>query len=96
MIVRLSSKGQLVIPREIRKALNLQPGAAIELELVDEKIVLKPLSTVQSTAEVIDSLYGLMAGESLQATLIEERRWENRREEERIARYMGDPGVALR
>jgi AbrB family looped-hinge helix DNA binding protein len=95
MVVRLSSKGQLVIPRKIRKALNLRPGAAFELELTGEQIILKPLAAPQSFEEVIDSLYGLLAGEPLLDMLAEEHRQELARDEKRIARYLGSSGAAL-
>ena len=38
----LSSKGQVVIPLEIRKKLGLPAGAVISFEIVDGKIVLDP------------------------------------------------------
>lgn len=42
MTTTLSSKGQVVIPAEIRKKLGLPEGAVISCELVDGKIVLDP------------------------------------------------------
>jgi AbrB family looped-hinge helix DNA binding protein len=38
----LSSKGQVVIPSEIRRKLGLPEGAVISCEVVDGKIVLDP------------------------------------------------------
>ena len=38
MNVKLSSKGQLVIPKEIRKALDLQPGTEFDIELINEQV----------------------------------------------------------
>ena len=95
MVVRLSSKGQLVIPRKIRKALNLRPGAAFELELIGDQIILKPLPAQQSFEKVIDSLYGLLAGEPLLEMLAEEHRQEIARDEKRIARYLGSSSDAV-
>jgi len=38
----LSSKGQLVIPLEIRRRLGLEAGAKLRCELEDDRIVLEP------------------------------------------------------
>ncbi len=37
----LSTKGQLVIPSRIRKALHLQPGDRVELELDGQSLVIR-------------------------------------------------------
>jgi AbrB family looped-hinge helix DNA binding protein len=58
MLVRLSSKGQLVIPMAIRRALKLSPGAEFHLEVVERKIVLEPVASESP----IDALYGRFAG----------------------------------
>lgn len=42
MTTTLSSKGQVVIPAEIRKRLALNEGAVIDCEIIDGKIVLDP------------------------------------------------------
>ena len=42
MTTTLTSKGQIVIPLEIRKKLGLPAGAVISCEIVDGKIVLDP------------------------------------------------------
>ena len=42
MTTTLSSKGQVVIPLEIRKRLGLPEGAVISCEIVDGKIILDP------------------------------------------------------
>lgn len=38
----LSSKGQVTIPKEMRDALNLQPGDQLVYSLVDGEIVITP------------------------------------------------------
>lgn len=38
--VRLSSKGQIAIPRRVRKALNLTEGSKLTLEIRGQEIVL--------------------------------------------------------
>lgn len=42
-IVRLSSKGQLVIPGDVRKRLGLRPGAKLALFTDEKHILLKPI-----------------------------------------------------
>jgi AbrB family looped-hinge helix DNA binding protein len=46
MLTKLSSKGQLIIPKSVRRALALEPGTQFEVEVVDKEIVLKPLSRI--------------------------------------------------
>jgi len=38
---RLSTKGQLVIPARLRKALNLRPGDQVEIELEGRALILR-------------------------------------------------------
>ncbi|HPU86575.1 MAG TPA: AbrB/MazE/SpoVT family DNA-binding domain-containing protein [Candidatus Latescibacteria bacterium] len=42
-IARLSSKGQFVIPENVRKMLGLRPGAKLALFTDGEHILLKPI-----------------------------------------------------
>lgn len=42
-VVKTSSKGQLVIPVEIRKKLGIKPGRKVNLTLVDGKAMITPL-----------------------------------------------------
>jgi AbrB family looped-hinge helix DNA binding protein len=53
-VVRLSAKGQLVIPKAIRKTLGLHPGAQLQLQLVERKIILEPIEFLGP----VDALYG--------------------------------------
>lgn len=39
-IVSLSTKGQIVLPREIREALGLQKGDKLEVRLEEDRVVL--------------------------------------------------------
>lgn len=71
MLARLSSKGQLVIPKVIREALDLKTGTQFQVRVGDGKIVLQPIS--EST---IDGLYAKYAG----ADLIDELEAEHRQE----------------
>jgi AbrB family looped-hinge helix DNA binding protein len=43
-VVTVSSKGQLVLPKQIRERLKLRAGDRVDLQIEDdEKIVLRPL-----------------------------------------------------
>jgi AbrB family looped-hinge helix DNA binding protein len=70
MLITLSSKGQLVIPKPIRKSLGLKPGDQFQIKIVDDKIVL------QQSVSPLDSLYGKFAGTSLLADLEQEHAQE--------------------
>ena len=78
MLVRLSSKGQLVIPKAIRQALDLQPGTLFHVRVEEAEIILEPLGVSQ-----IDALYGKYADVDLLNELEVEHRQELR-DEERI------------
>ena len=45
----LSTKGQLVIPTRLRKALSLQPGDKVQLTLEGQRLVLEPMSRRRAT-----------------------------------------------
>ena len=46
---KLSSKGQVVLPRSIRSARNLQPGAEFAVEDTPEGVLLRPLKPFPPT-----------------------------------------------
>lgn len=54
-VARMSSKGQVVVPREVRRKLQLKPGDAVVF-IVDEGVCLK------SYAECLHGLRGLGRG----------------------------------
>ncbi|MCO5191229.1 MAG: AbrB/MazE/SpoVT family DNA-binding domain-containing protein [Anaerolineae bacterium] len=56
---KLSTKGQVIIPRTIRDAMRLEPGVRFEVEIDGNCIILKPIEYI----DPIDVLYGLFAGE---------------------------------
>ena len=80
MLVRLSSKGQLVIPKKIRQALRLQAGAEFEVELIDGRIILEPILAPQEVDRIIAKLQDLAAGADLIKELETEHHWEIERE----------------
>jgi len=56
-VVKLSSKGQIVIPARIRKALGLAAGDSLLVEQKHEVVLLKP-ATKLAKLRGIDSLEG--------------------------------------
>jgi len=51
----ISPKYQVVIPKEIRKAMNLKPGQRLQFKQVDGKIEVRPILTA-------DQLIGFLKG----------------------------------
>ncbi len=74
----ISTKGQLVIPAEIREKLGLKPGAKVAVTLEGTKIVVQPV------AALIEELHGIFqGGPSMSDELIADRREDERRWQER-------------
>lgn len=71
MTHRLGPKGQVVIPKEIRDALDLKPGDEVEFELEDGAARLEPARAKQP-------LRGMLAGHDLVGALEMDRRAEPR------------------
>lgn len=59
--VVLSTKGQIVLPKSIRKRLNLQQGTRIQIAVEQDRIVLTPL-TEQIPAATWQSWRGRLVG----------------------------------
>ena len=64
MLARLSSKGQLVIPKAVRRALGLEAGARFRIQLKGGKIILEPLSI-----SAVDALFAKYPNADLLAEL---------------------------
>ncbi len=79
MKVKLSSKGQIVIPKKIRKALSLEAGTELEVKLVDNQIVPYPIVNKKTTMQTIEALYGMFAELDLLSDLDDARKQENDR-----------------
>jgi AbrB family looped-hinge helix DNA binding protein len=72
MKAKLSSKGQLIIPKAIRHTMALGAGAQFQIEIVNKKIILEPISKLSP----VDFLYGKYAGTDLLRSLEKEHRQE--------------------
>lgn len=79
--VKSLTKGQVVIPVEIRRKFGIEPGTLLEVRAVDDHIELYPLPQ-----DPVRALRGsLKGGSSLADELIHEHREEVEREEREIA-----------
>jgi AbrB family looped-hinge helix DNA binding protein len=75
VLVKLSSKGQLVIPGPIRKALGLRGGTQFHVRVDKGKVILEPVG-----ASPADDLYGKYADDDFLTELEAEHRQEVRDE----------------
>jgi AbrB family looped-hinge helix DNA binding protein len=75
-LIRLSAKGQLVIPKAIRQTLGLYPGTQFQIELLEDKIILEPVETLSA----VEALYGKYAGSDFLADLETEHQQELKNE----------------
>lgn len=80
-IVKTSSKGQILIPGEIRRKLGLKAGQRVNLKLIgDQKVELTPVPL-----DPIETFCGIFQkGSSLTGALLKERKQELMREEGKI------------
>jgi len=51
-MTRLGPKGQVVLRKEIRTALGLEPGSMVKLRRVDDEVIVKPVKKEEIIAEV--------------------------------------------
>jgi AbrB family looped-hinge helix DNA binding protein len=60
MQTKISTKGQVVLPSEIRRRLGLQPGDALNLKVDGETIILRPRRKRRTKGKVVtDRITGL-------------------------------------
>jgi AbrB family looped-hinge helix DNA binding protein len=72
-ITTVSTKGQFVIPSDMRSALGIKPGTRICVTHDGTKIILEPV-----TAELVDKTRGMLKGKG---HLVEKLRRKSRRED---------------
>ncbi len=84
-IVKLSAKGQVVIPSELRKRIGLKQGGRVLVTLVgDGKVTIEPVPD-----DPIEAATGMLqGGPSLIPILLKERRRDHAREEKKLARLL--------
>jgi len=76
MLVRLSSKGQMIIPKPLRQALRLEAGSRLRIRLEGPRIIIEPEITSPVTA-----LFGKYPEANFLADLETEHRQEIRDED---------------
>ena len=90
--VKTSSKGQVVIPIEIREKLGIKPGQMVNLTLEGDRAVITPLPE-----DPIKALRGMLKGKpSLTKAILKERKEEQKREEKISSGLLRGPGLDSR
>ncbi len=74
--IRLSAKGQLVLPAELRKRMHLKPGTELAVDEQAGKIILQPV-----TDEYIRSIQGMLGDTG---DLIEQLRLDHEQEDRKF------------
>jgi AbrB family looped-hinge helix DNA binding protein len=79
-IVTVSTKGQMVIPADIREELGIEPGTRVAVRVEDGRMIVDPQSLAAKLRR-IDQMKGATAGgPSMTGALLEDRRRERKRE----------------
>jgi|DewCreStandDraft_4_1066084.scaffolds.fasta_scaffold01656_18 AbrB family looped-hinge helix DNA binding protein len=89
MIVKTTAKGQLVIPAKLRRELGIRPGQRLAIRREGGGLLITPLPEDPVTA-----LRGICRDLPLRETLEEERKREREREEQILARFVGDGSLS--
>jgi AbrB family looped-hinge helix DNA binding protein len=80
-VVKASARGQIVIPRDIRRRLNIVQGKKLLIKVEGEQVVIQPLPD-----DPVEAFRGIFAkGDSLTKALIKDRKGERRREDKKTA-----------
>jgi len=75
-MLTISTKGQLVIPAEVRAKLGIEPGSRVAVTVEDERIILQPVNE-----RLVKRLRGKFAGgPSLTDELLRQRREDRKRD----------------
>lgn len=74
-ITSVSTKGQFVIPAEMRRALGIKPGMRIAVTQEESRIIIEPVN-----AELVEKTMGMLKGkghlvEKLRRSVRREDRW---------------------
>jgi AbrB family looped-hinge helix DNA binding protein len=68
-ITTVSTKGQFVIPAEMRESLGIAPGSRIAVTLQESRIILEPVSE-----KLVDDTHGMLAGGPSLSKLLKKER----------------------
>ena len=81
-IVTTSKRGQIVIPRDVRKQLRIIPGKKLLIKTEGDHAIITPLPD-----DPVEHFCGIFSGKpSLTKALLEERRAERKHEAKKSAR----------
>ena len=84
MIVKVSSKGQIVLPAEIRKKYGMELGSELDIVEYAGALYLIPVGD----EDPLDELHGMLAGTGYSSEqFLAERRAERDRENEEMDRW---------
>ena len=86
-LMRMSAKGQVVIPAELRKRLGIKPGTYCYLHVRNGQIILRPRP--DNLVEALRGSFRKFGTESLTADLLKERALDKEREERKYQRFFG-------
>ncbi len=91
-VATVSSKGQLVIPKEIREILGLKPKQKVLLKIVKNHAVIEPLPE-----KPVENFCGIFKeGTSLTKALLKQRREDKKHEEKMSAGLVRSSRVSKR
>ncbi len=78
VIVKTHAKGQIIMPKEIRKKLGIKPGTALAVKIVDDHLEIRPLPD-----DPIEFLTGIFKdhSRSMAEELLKERRKDDKVDE---------------
>ena len=88
--VTVSSKGQIVMPKEVRDTLGIKPGQKVFLRVVDDHAEIVPLP--EDPVEGFCGIFG--KGSSLVHALLKERKEETQREDKAVAGHVRRPRIS--
>jgi AbrB family looped-hinge helix DNA binding protein len=84
MTHKMGPKGQVVVPKELRERHGLKPGDEVVFDDTDGDIRIRGAKT---KAEILDELYGCMAGSNLLEEYMNEKRLDREREIRKYGKY---------
>jgi AbrB family looped-hinge helix DNA binding protein len=87
-IAVLSSKGQIVIPKDIRDALGLREGAKLEVALEGHRVVLRTISEEYPDWRSLQGAFG--PADQTTSEILAEGRREEFEKERRLLEHLSD------